>query len=33
VDLLNAFLRNRMQKTVLMRVQRGRSLYSVRLTL
>ncbi len=33
IDLLNAFLRNRMQKTVLMRVQRGRSLYYVRLTL
>ncbi len=33
VDLLNAFLRNRMQKTVLMRVQRGRGLYYVRLTL
>lgn len=33
VDLLNAFLRNRMQKTVLMRVQRGRNLYTVRLTL
>jgi Do/DeqQ family serine protease len=33
IDLLNAFLRNRMQKTVLMRVQRGRGLYYVRLTL
>ncbi|MBG0791794.1 MAG: trypsin-like peptidase domain-containing protein [Desulfovibrionaceae bacterium] len=33
LDLLNAFLRNRMQKTVLMRVQRGRNLYNVRLTL
>lgn len=33
IDLLNAFLRNRMQKSVLMRVQRGRSLYHVRLTL
>jgi Do/DeqQ family serine protease len=33
IDLLNAFLRNRMQKTVLMRVQRGRNLYTVRLTL
>ena len=33
IDLLNAFLRNRMQQTVLMRVQRGRSLYYVRLTL
>ncbi len=33
VDLLNAFLRNRMQKTMLMRVQRGRNLYTVRLTL
>jgi len=33
VDLLNAFLRNRMQKTVLMRVQRGRGFYYVRLTL
>ncbi|WFS62492.1 trypsin-like peptidase domain-containing protein [Pseudodesulfovibrio thermohalotolerans] len=32
-DLLNAFLRNRMQKTVMMRVQRGRNLYTVRLTL
>ena len=32
-DLLNAFLRNRMQKTVVMRVQRGRNLYHVRLTL
>jgi Do/DeqQ family serine protease len=33
IDLLNAFLRNRMQKTVMMRVQRGRNLYTVRLTL
>lgn len=33
IDLLNAFLRNRMQKTVLMRVQRGRGLYYVKLTL
>jgi len=33
IDLLNAFLRNRMQKTVMMRVQRGRGLYTVRLTL
>ncbi len=33
MDLLNAFLRNRMQQTVLMRVQRGRGLYYVRLTL
>ncbi len=33
IDLLNAFLRNRMQKSVLMRVQRGRNLYHVRLTL
>jgi S1-C subfamily serine protease len=33
IDLLNAFLRNRMQKTVMMRVQRGRTLYTVRLTL
>ncbi|BCS88664.1 trypsin-like peptidase domain-containing protein [Pseudodesulfovibrio sediminis] len=33
IDLLNAFLRNRLQKTVLMRVQRGRNLYNVRLTL
>jgi len=33
LDLLNAFLRNRFQKTVLMRVQRGRGLYYVRLTL
>ncbi|QJB56352.1 trypsin-like peptidase domain-containing protein [Pseudodesulfovibrio sp. zrk46] len=33
MDLLNAFLRNRMQKTVLMRVQRGRGFYHVRLTL
>ncbi len=33
MDLFNAFLRNRLQKTVLMRVQRGRSLYYVRLTL
>ncbi|MBC16067.1 MAG: peptidase [Desulfovibrio sp.] len=33
IDLLNAFLRSRMQKTVLMRVQRGRSLYHVRLTM
>ncbi|WP_341540079.1 trypsin-like peptidase domain-containing protein [Pseudodesulfovibrio tunisiensis] len=32
-DLLNAFLRNRMQKSVLMRVQRERGLYYVRLTL
>jgi Do/DeqQ family serine protease len=33
LDLINAFLRNRLQKTVLMRVQRGRGLYYVRLTL
>nr|WP_287411348.1 trypsin-like peptidase domain-containing protein [Pseudodesulfovibrio sp.] len=33
IDLLNAFLRNRMQKTILMRVQRGRNLYNVRMTL
>jgi Do/DeqQ family serine protease len=33
IDLLNAFLRNRMQKTVMMRVQRGRGLYTVQLTL
>jgi Do/DeqQ family serine protease len=33
IDLLNAFLRNRMQKTVMMRVQRGRNLYTVKLTL
>jgi len=33
IDLLNAFLRNRLQKTVLMRVQRGRGLYYVRLTI
>ena len=33
IDLLNAFLRNRMQKTVIMRVQRGRHLYNVRLAL
>lgn len=33
IDLLNAFLRNRLQKSVLMRVQRGRGLYSVRLSL
>nr|WP_321513442.1 trypsin-like peptidase domain-containing protein [uncultured Pseudodesulfovibrio sp.] len=33
IDLLNAFLRNRMQQTVLMRVQRGRNLYNVRMTL
>ncbi|EGB15835.1 HtrA2 peptidase [Pseudodesulfovibrio mercurii] len=33
IDLLNAFLRNRMQKTVMMRVQRGRNLYTVRMTL
>lgn len=33
IDLLGAFLRNRMQKAVLMRVQRGRGLYHVRLTL
>ncbi len=33
LDLLNAFLRNRLQKTVLMRVQRGRGLYNVRLAL
>ncbi|WP_319469475.1 trypsin-like peptidase domain-containing protein [uncultured Pseudodesulfovibrio sp.] len=33
MDLFNAFLRNRLQKTVLMRVQRGRGLYYVRLTL
>jgi len=33
IDLLNAFLRNRMQKTVLLRVQRGRGLYTVRLVL
>jgi len=33
IDLLNAFLRNRLQKSVLMRVQRGRGLYYVRLTL
>ncbi|MCJ2165512.1 MULTISPECIES: trypsin-like peptidase domain-containing protein [unclassified Pseudodesulfovibrio] len=33
IDLLNAFLRNRMQQTVMMRVQRGRNLYTVRLTI
>ena len=33
IDLLNAFLRSRLQKTVLMRVQRGRGLYYVRLIL
>ncbi|NDV20895.1 PDZ domain-containing protein [Pseudodesulfovibrio sp. JC047] len=33
IDLLSAFLRNRMQKTILMRVQRGRNLYNVRMTL
>ncbi|QGY39100.1 PDZ domain-containing protein [Pseudodesulfovibrio cashew] len=33
IDLLNAFLRNRMQQTVLMQVQRGRNLYNVRLQL
>ena len=33
IDLLNAFLRNRLQKTVLMKVQRGRGLYTVRLAL
>jgi S1-C subfamily serine protease len=33
IDLLNAFLRHRMQSAVLMRVQRGRGLYHVRLTL
>ncbi|MUM77108.1 PDZ domain-containing protein [Pseudodesulfovibrio sp. F-1] len=33
LDLLNAFLRNRMNNAVFMRVQRGRGLYHVRLTL
>jgi len=33
IDLLSSFLRNRMQKTILMKVQRGRNLYSARLTL
>ncbi|CCH49119.1 trypsin-like peptidase domain-containing protein [Pseudodesulfovibrio piezophilus] len=33
IDLLNAFLRNRMQRTVMMRVQRDNGLYHVRLTL
>jgi Do/DeqQ family serine protease len=33
IDLLNAFLRNRMQKTVPMRVQRGRGMYYVQLTM
>ncbi|MDD3312251.1 trypsin-like peptidase domain-containing protein [Pseudodesulfovibrio sp.] len=32
-DLINAFLRNRMQNTVIMRVQRGNNLYYVRLSL
>ena len=32
-DLLNAFLRNRMQSTVIMRVQRGSTLYYVRMNL
>lgn len=33
INLLNAFLRYRMQKTVLLRVQRGRNLYTARLTI
>jgi len=33
IDLLSAFLRSRMQKTVMMRVQRGRNLYTVRMTI
>ncbi|WP_419786467.1 trypsin-like peptidase domain-containing protein [Pseudodesulfovibrio sp.] len=32
-DLINAFLRNRMQNTVIMRVQRGNNLYYARLSL
>jgi Do/DeqQ family serine protease len=33
IDLLNSFLRHRMQKTILMKVQRGRNLYQARLNL